>query len=313
MPIPEHQLSSWSHQGAVTTAASTYASIQSALEAYAEWPHNIDYEVYLQGSYCNDTNIRGDSDVDVVVQLNSSFQHDISALSAAQQLRFHSHFPDALYTWSDLRNHVLRALIAHYGASAVREGKKSLKVSGTPWRLPADVVAAMQYRKYFRFHDVLQQDYAEGMIFYVPSEVRWIVNYPKLHYHNGVEKNRAYVTGGQFKPLVRVFKNMREYLVDHSLMPQGLAPSYFLECLLYNAPNETFDHSIGLSVYQILCFLQGANLTSLVCQNGQEFLCGNGPDQWPVSKAQQAIASFVELWNSWAQQPRSNTFASLLR
>ena len=39
------------------------------------------YVSYLQGSYRNDTNIRGDSDVDLVLELNSVFKHDASVLS----------------------------------------------------------------------------------------------------------------------------------------------------------------------------------------------------------------------------------------
>ena len=77
MPIPESQLKTWSHRGAVRTAKQTHESIRKALEAY-NWPSEAQYEVYLQGSYKNYTNIRGDSDVDVVVQLNSTFSHNLS-------------------------------------------------------------------------------------------------------------------------------------------------------------------------------------------------------------------------------------------
>src|SRR5574340_777580 len=77
MPIPESQLETWSHQGAITTAKTTADSIKNALNDY-EWPEKIDFEVYLQGSYKNDTNIRGDSDVDVVAQLNSTFYNNLN-------------------------------------------------------------------------------------------------------------------------------------------------------------------------------------------------------------------------------------------
>lgn len=63
MAIPESQLETWSHQGAVTTAKTTADSIRNALDSYSSWPDGIYFEVYLQGSYKNDTNIRGDSDI----------------------------------------------------------------------------------------------------------------------------------------------------------------------------------------------------------------------------------------------------------
>ena len=90
MPIPESQLETWSHQGAVTTAKQTHESIRKALNPHT-WPTGVKYEVYLQGSYKNTTNIRGDSDVDVVAQLNSTFQHDLSELSDYQKIYITKH------------------------------------------------------------------------------------------------------------------------------------------------------------------------------------------------------------------------------
>ncbi|HPC63780.1 MAG TPA: nucleotidyltransferase, partial [Anaerohalosphaeraceae bacterium] len=81
MAIPESQLETWAKQGAITTAKSTADSVKNALNSYNNWPNGIDFEVYLQGSYKNDTNIRGDSDVDIVAQLNSTFYSNLSVLS----------------------------------------------------------------------------------------------------------------------------------------------------------------------------------------------------------------------------------------
>ena len=82
MGIPESQLETWSRQGATTTAVSTHESIRKALSADTSLITYQDYDSYLQGSYRNSTNIRGDSDVDVVVQLNSVFNSNVSALTA---------------------------------------------------------------------------------------------------------------------------------------------------------------------------------------------------------------------------------------
>jgi len=71
MAIPESQLERWANQGAVATAKLTADSIKRALNSFSGWPNGIKFEVYLQGSYKNNTNIRGDSDVDVVAQLNA--------------------------------------------------------------------------------------------------------------------------------------------------------------------------------------------------------------------------------------------------
>ena len=68
MPIPESTLSKWSHHQANTAPKQAHVSIRDALDAY-NWPSEVRYEVFLQGSYKNDTNLGGDSDVDVVVRL----------------------------------------------------------------------------------------------------------------------------------------------------------------------------------------------------------------------------------------------------
>jgi len=183
-------------------AKQTHESIRTALDCY-DWP-NGKPEVYLQGSYKNNTNIRSDSDVDVVVQLDSVF---MSNLTEEQKLRFG--FTKATYSWRDFREDVKKALINYCDSSKVREGKKTLKVQ-TPY-LPGDVVVCIQYRKY-PSNANSADDYVESMTFYVSSEDRWVVNFPKLHYQNGVEKNQR--TNEWYKPTIRMFKNACTYLID---------------------------------------------------------------------------------------------------
>ena len=71
MPIPHSQLETWSKQGPIISSSNTYQSIKNALE-YSSSPildriKSGEIKIYLQGSYANATNIRGDSDVDIVV------------------------------------------------------------------------------------------------------------------------------------------------------------------------------------------------------------------------------------------------------
>jgi hypothetical protein len=291
MSIPESQLERWSHQGAVTTAKQTHESVRKALEAYDDWPSDVQYKVCLQGSYKNDTNIRGDSDVDVVVQLNSAFFNNLTE----DQRRWFG-FKDASYEWQEFRRDVLKALRDYYGWERVGEGRKSLKVQ-TPY-LPADVVVCLQYRKYPSYpHDV--DEYVEGMKFYVPTENRWVVNYPKIHYDNGVTKNSASSTNGLYKPTVRLFKNARTYLVNRGDIPADLAPSYFLECLLYNVPDDKFGSDFQSTFCNVINWLLKADFSQFVCQNEQHPLFGNLPEQWSKDKVRRFLEAMVDLWNNW--------------
>ena len=80
MPIPESQLSGWSHHGPQQASINTHEAIRKVLAAH-RWPTGMTYDFYLQGSYRNNTNLPGDSDVDVVLELNSVFRHDWTSLS----------------------------------------------------------------------------------------------------------------------------------------------------------------------------------------------------------------------------------------
>ncbi|MFN8475904.1 MAG: nucleotidyltransferase [Anaerolineae bacterium] len=299
MPIPEYQLSTWSNIGATASAEATHHSIRNALEQSAKLSR-VTYEAYLQGSYRNSTNIRGDSDVDLVVQLNSSFQGNTSGLSPEENNLFNRTFSDATYGWSEFRADVLEALRSYYGSTQVEEGKKTLKVKAGSGRLPADVVVCMQYRKYKSFRGLQSDNYVEGMTFYVPSENRWVINYPKVHYDNGAAKNQYARTRGQYKPVIRMFKNTRSYLIQREKIEKSLAPSYYIECLLYNVPDRMFEASFQNSYYNVVKWLQSNVTSAFVCQNEQLGLFGPEAEQWTMDDAYKLNTEYINLWNNWS-------------
>ena len=88
LSISDAQFETWSHPGAQTTAAATGQAVRDALNGPASLVRGRDKAIYLQGSYKNSTNIRGDSDVDVVVQLRESFGYDVSTLNATERSAF---------------------------------------------------------------------------------------------------------------------------------------------------------------------------------------------------------------------------------
>jgi len=288
MAIPGSQLEIWSHQGAITTAKATADSIKNGLNSNG-WRSGVDFEVYLQGSYKNDTNIRGDSDVDVVAQLNSTFYSNLSE----DQKRTLGLTP-ATYHLSDFRADVLKILKNYYGQSQITEGNKSIKIKANNGRLPADVIVCSQYRRY---KTVNGYDYVEGMTFWTKNDNRQIINYPKIHYDNGVSKHQN--SNNLYKPTVRIFKNIRNYLDDNYYMSKDLVPSYFLECMLYNVPYSKFGGSYQDTFCNVVNWLNEANLDDFVCQNGQLNLFGPTAEQWDTYKAKEFIKNLILLWNNW--------------
>ena len=222
MAIPESQLKSWSNRGAQQASAITYNSINTALKQYS-WPTAMDHKVYLQGSYPNFTNIRGDSDVDIVVETTKVFYHNVPI----EHQRLYGLGDKGLYSWNEFRAEVKNALLAYYGQNQVVESRsgKCIKVMGTGSRLNADVVPCVTYRKYTHY-----SRFVSGMTFWTKQNFQ-IVNYPKIHLKNGSDKNSQ--CGENYKPTVRIFKNARNAANSNF-------PSYFLECMLYNVPTNSF-------------------------------------------------------------------------
>jgi len=241
MAIPESQLETWSGQGAIDQSKSTYASIRSTLldprAAYA----GKSFEVFLQGSYCNDTNIYSESDVDVVIRLDSIMRSDLTALPPEQQQAYHQTYGKADYTFAEFKSAVVQHLTDAYGAS-VMPGNKAVKIKANGSRRNADTVICFQYRRYIRFISEDDQEYVLGVILRSQSSGE-IINYPKRHSENCTTKHQS--THSYFKPMVRILKNMRSRLVNEGTIPAGSAPSYYLEGLLYNVPNGNFGGSYG--------------------------------------------------------------------
>src|SRR3989344_714843 len=109
MAIPESQLEIWSKQGSVNQSSSTYASVKNALESSNSLYKDKSFEVFLQGSYSNDTNIYAESDVDVVIRLDSMFRGDIESLSSEGQNGYNN-LPNSTYDFKDFKKAVITRL-----------------------------------------------------------------------------------------------------------------------------------------------------------------------------------------------------------
>ncbi|MDD3753536.1 MAG: nucleotidyltransferase [Methanobacterium sp.] len=299
--IPEEKLESWASQGATVTAESTHKYVRKALDDCVELK-GINSEIYLQGSYKNSTNIRGESDVDVVVQLNKTFNKDISRLTSNEQELYKSAYEPATYFLPEFKAAVIGALKNYFGDSFVSEGDKCIKVRKNSNRLDADVLVCNQYRDYTRFVSLGNEDYDEGIIFNTKIG-RNIISYPKIHYNNGVDKNSLYKTNGWFKPSVRLFKNARSYLINNGVIDESLAPSFFVECLINNVPNNYFGNSYAKtyanSVNWLYKSLSNDEYKNFLCQDRKTYLFGSSPEQWERNKAHELISKLIDLWNDW--------------
>jgi hypothetical protein len=103
-----------------------------------------------------------------------------------------------------------------------------------------------------------------------------------------------------FKPMARIFKNIRSKMVDHRLIDNGIAPSYYVEGLLYNVPETHFGGSLEVCTSRIIEWLMYANKRDFVCANRQYFLCHpTSPVTWREENMNSFIAGTVNLWKNW--------------
>lgn len=87
--------------------------------------------------------------------------------------------------------------------------------------------------------------------------------------------------------------------MEQDYIGQGLAPSYFVECLLYNAPDSAFQTSFQGTYRSVVNWMVQTDLKELVCQNGRQYLFGPSPEQWSVADADSFARHLVALWNDW--------------
>lgn len=297
MAIPESQLDIWSHQGSVTQSAATYNSIKKVLEDPATPYAGKSYSVFLQGSYGNDTNIYAESDVDIVIKLNDCWQRDLSELTQEEKEKYDKAYVSATYTHVDFKRDVLKVLTDQYG-SDVKPGDKAIAISSSGNRRKPDVIAAIQFRRYYKFNGIYDQSYDEGICFFNSASER-IANYPKQHSTNLTRKHQS--SGTWLKPMVRVLKNLRGKLVDDGILKSSIAPSYYLEGLLYNVPDDKFGTSYQDCFINSMNWIQTeADKSKLLCANEQYYLLwDNSHTSWAKANLEGFVTAAIKLWNDW--------------
>lgn len=211
-------------------------AIRKAIDASAKLSSKS-IDVFTQGSYANRTNVRQDSDVDICVLYTGAYFSDFS-MSEGLNGQVLGHV-DGTYLYSEFKNDVEAALVSHFGRGSVTRGKKAFDVHANTYRIDADVVPCFEHR---RFMGTPQSNWyisPPGTQLH-PDNEGTIVNWPRQNYANGVEKNEA--TGRRFKAVTRILKRLRNEMVDEGYKAAEPIPSYLIECLVWNVPNEGLGH-----------------------------------------------------------------------
>jgi len=295
MGIPSSQLEIWSHQGAVRTSSETYHAIRDALHDTNAAYSDMDFEVYLQGSYCNDTNIYAESDVDVVIQLNSTFHSNKKLLPQEQYEAHERDYGPATYRVEEFRQDVIDVLSHHFGRAFVEDGKKSVKLHANASRREADVVVCSQYRNYSYYFDRDLHDEIKGMV--ISNKGESVVNYPRLHAQALTRKHQG--TNCFFKPLVRILKNIKTNMIEAGYIGEKTTASFYLEGWLYNAPSHCFVADYRECFLNVCNWLLSNDSSQFAMPHGVFPLIGPQNNQWDATSYIAFCDALIQYDKDW--------------
>jgi hypothetical protein len=226
--------------------------------------------VFAQGSYRNRTNVRQDSDVDVCVLCEESVFFDLPPGTSASD--FNVTVP-APYSYPQFNNEVSSALNSYFVNGHVVRGNKAFDIRENTYRIAADAVPCFVYRNFAR-------DRTDSGVAFQTGKGQRIVNWPEQNYANGVAKNTS--SGQRFKDVTRILKRLRYKMDDDKLPAARPIPSFLIECLAYNVPDETLRLDTYTAVIRAtLVRLYHGTKDSRSCANwyevnGRKLLFGGG-------------------------------------
>ncbi len=231
----DETLDSWRKPASETEEqkiSNAISMIKDAINAHDSLK-NKDIEFIVQGSYGNNTNIKLDSDIDVCVMLKDTFYFEFREGVKKEEYGI----IDGTNSFSDYKKLIIEALIKKFGVEHITVGNKSIKIKSNTYRVQADVIPAFQFRNYKNDTENKAGNFIEGIKFF-SSTSDSIINYPKVHILNGINKNTN--TARKFKRTVRLYKRIKNKMIeDGKPVPNGIT-SFLIEGLLWNTPNDTF-------------------------------------------------------------------------
>ncbi len=243
--INEEQLKNWSKPPSETEEEKATRAEKAVKQALENSSHSLldssNIRVFAKGSYPNNTNIRLDSDVDIAVEYRpmQRFDKEFDAKELSDEdlaiYRSKESFDHQEYT-----DVIEQALRSEFGSSAVRRSSsgKAIRVDANSSRLPLDVVPCQSYRRYESKH--INHD---GIVLKTNSSIE-VINWPEQNKTNGTKKNNN--TYRRYKSLVRIIKRLKNDMVENGALQEEIS-SYFLECLVYNVPDESFGTQYGFT------------------------------------------------------------------
>jgi hypothetical protein len=219
----------------------TERMVRDAVEAHPAFK-GYAIEVYVKGSYANKTNVRADSDVDVAVKCNEVMYYEEEKPGTKPSGNPYT----GIWTPQHLRAELKEALVAKFDDQVDNSGSTAFKINSSTARVDADVVPCFDYRYYFA-----SGGYRSGARIF-KKDLSYLENYSQQQLNNGRTKDDR--TKSDYKKAVRIMKRIENLMVANDI--HRVVPSFFVECLVYNCPDEIFRRSTWTdAVKGVICHI----------------------------------------------------------
>lgn len=114
------------------------------------------YEVFGQGSYANNTNIRNNSDIDINVCYTDAYYFDLPENVTRQELGLNN---SVEYSYQSYKNDIEKMLVQYFGVANVVRKNKCIHINGNSYRAEIDVVPTWKYRSLLINGELIKKEY----------------------------------------------------------------------------------------------------------------------------------------------------------
>ncbi|EGW21600.1 nucleotidyltransferase domain-containing protein [Methylobacter tundripaludum] len=205
----------------------TERMIRQAINSHEPF-NNCLLKVYAKGSYANNTNVRSDSDVDIAVECTEVLYWEESEKGSHTSGRKPY---EGIWTPAKLRAELLSAMETKFPGQVDSSGSTAIQINSNSARVDADVVPSFSFRYYMKYGS------RDGTKIF-KTDGSSIVNYPAQQLDNGIAQNNR--TGYAYKKGTRLLKRIENAMAEDGTFRE--LPSFFMECLAYNCPDNVFAH-----------------------------------------------------------------------
>ena len=269
-------------------------------------------EIYIHGSYANNLNIFFPSNLEIVVELKKTLEFDPDD-ALEQGYKIHGNYFVDLgleFGVADFRAQLF-AILEHQLGSKCYESEKTIVVlSHKHLKHNIEITPCFS----FKYINEASDKIFPGVVLHDASVGGDIVTFPRLHESNGHSKDLA--TDDNFKPIVRMFKTLS--MIGEREFDFPLTRGYFIQCLLFNVPNNLFmvrdgllnqliddpGYALNQIFLKVINYLDNCNMENFMCQNTVWRLFGNAAEFWDIASAKTFVKNMQKMYNHF---PESRT------